>query len=220
MIISMEGSEGTGKSTLFSLLKQDKEFIDLVKLNYGLDILFSKEPTNSIFGSFFKDTFLSGKEHNHSNMTQVLSLLLDRSCNLDSLSGQKSSLIILDRFIDSTLVYQVLMNKTLSENDVSDYLRLFEICYKHIIGKNLLPLKTLYFECPIETSMYRVSKRSSIHSDINDFKDVSFFQDIIDSYEKVINIEPNRFLRLNTDTTLSKSYNTLKDSIFSILKSN
>lgn len=217
MLISLEGSEGVGKSTLFSLLQKDVDFHKLIKDKYSLNIIFSKEPTNSISGQFFKETFLSGKEHPYSTMTEILSLLLDRSMNVDLLPQSEDNLIIMDRFIDSTCVYQLILNESVNQDMCSDLIKLFDLSYKYILGRKFAPKKTIYFECPIETSIKRVNKRNSIHSDINDFKDETFFQDIINSYELIMKFDPDRFIRLNTDTTLNKSYLNFKDIIIDIV---
>ena len=102
MLISFEGGEGVGKTTHTRLLKEALEL-------KGLPVLMLREPGGSFFSEQIRTLF---KSNDLEPMTELLLILAARRHNLINIiepalaAGQ---IVIVDRFIDSTLVYQGLL---------------------------------------------------------------------------------------------------------------
>jgi dTMP kinase len=99
MIISFEGGEGVGKSTHSKLLCSHLE-------RKGLPCLSLREPGGSSFSELIRPLFF---RENIDAMTELLMVLASRRENVKKmiepgLAG--GMVIVIDRFIDSTLVYQ------------------------------------------------------------------------------------------------------------------
>ena len=102
MLISFEGGEGVGKTTQTRLLKEALEI-------KGLPVLMLREPGGSAFSEQVRGLF----KHNEIDaMTELLLILAARRHNLVNLiepALTQGRIVIVDRFIDSTLVYQGLL---------------------------------------------------------------------------------------------------------------
>ena len=102
MLISFEGGEGVGKTTHTRLLKEALEL-------KGLPVLMLREPGGSSLSEQIRILF---KANDLDPMTELLLVLAARRHNLINIiepalvAGQ---IVIVDRFIDSTLVYQGLL---------------------------------------------------------------------------------------------------------------
>lgn len=99
MIISFEGGEGVGKSTHSKLLCSHLE-------KKGLPCLSFREPGGSSFSELLRPIFF---REGIDAMTELLMVLASRRENVKkmiepALAG--NMIVIIDRFVDSTLVYQ------------------------------------------------------------------------------------------------------------------
>lgn len=99
MIISFEGGEGVGKSTHVKILCAHLE-------QHGLPWLSFREPGGSPFCEGIRGLFF---HKGLDTITEVLLILASRRENIVKLvlpALEQGKIVIIDRFIDSTLVYQ------------------------------------------------------------------------------------------------------------------
>jgi dTMP kinase len=99
VIITLEGGEGVGKTTQASLLK---DFLDKI----GRRVISLREPGGSALSESIRTLFLKNQMD---TMTELMLLLAARRDNIKTLiepALNAGSVVIIDRFIDSTLVYQ------------------------------------------------------------------------------------------------------------------
>lgn len=99
MIISFEGGEGVGKTTQTALLKEHLEKI-------GRRVVSFRDPGGSELSENIRRLFLS---HPMDPMTELMLLLASRRNNIATIitpALKAGKIVILDRFIDSTFVYQ------------------------------------------------------------------------------------------------------------------
>jgi dTMP kinase len=102
MIITFEGGEGVGKSTHSKLLCKHLE-------HKGLPCLSFREPGGSSFSELIRPIFF---REGLDTMTELLMVLASRRENVKKMIEPglaAGMIIIIDRFIDSTLVYQGLL---------------------------------------------------------------------------------------------------------------
>jgi len=99
VIITFEGGEGSGKSTNVAGLCS---YLTIK----GLPWLSLREPGGSCFSEEVRDLFL---RHDLDVMAELLLILASRSHNISRIIEPglaEGTIIIIDRFVDSTLVYQ------------------------------------------------------------------------------------------------------------------
>lgn len=102
LIISFEGIDGSGKTTI----AKNIEF-ELNKRNFK--VFYTEEPTNSQLGKAIRDLVLLNKNIKLSTFSQALLFTADRNYHVDCViknALEYKNIVILDRFIDSTLAYQ------------------------------------------------------------------------------------------------------------------
>jgi dTMP kinase len=97
-LIAIDGPNGVGKSTIIHLLKHQLP-------SHGFDVVFTKEPTNSSLGNFIRTNQDFYKAH-----TLAALVAADRYDHIDQLikpNLKEDKVIITDRYVASSLVYQV-----------------------------------------------------------------------------------------------------------------
>lgn len=102
IIISFEGIDGSGKTTIAKHTEQE-----LKKMNFP--VLYTEEPTNSSIGKIIREVVLSANSVQLTPFAQALLFTADRSYHVNTVIFQAikdKKIVILDRFIDSTLAYQ------------------------------------------------------------------------------------------------------------------
>ena len=99
-IIVFEGIEASGKSTS---LKKIKKYLKIKKIKYET----LREPGGTNFSERLR-SYMLNKKSKLNNKTDLFLLMASRSENIDKILKQnyKKKVILIDRFIDSTLAYQ------------------------------------------------------------------------------------------------------------------
>ena len=102
LFISFEGPEGSGKST------QAKLLYEYLKRN-GYDVIFIHEPGTTRVGRMIRSILLDPENKELKPLTEMLLYMTSRAQLIDERMKpalDKKRIIICDRFLDSTLVYQ------------------------------------------------------------------------------------------------------------------
>ena len=109
--ITLEGIDGSGKTTQGILLKNKLEEI-------GKDVLFTREPGGVKGAEEIRNLLVQGEKDRWSNITEILLFFASRRHHLEKVllpAINKGKVVICDRFIDSTLAYQCGENNELKE---------------------------------------------------------------------------------------------------------
>ncbi|TCL00035.1 dTMP kinase [Natranaerovirga hydrolytica] len=102
LFITIEGSDGSGKSTQLNLLK---EYL----LKNNMDHIFTREPGGTKIGEDIRSILLSKENDCMDDKTEVLLYAASRAQHVQEKikpALQQGKIVISDRFIDSSLVYQ------------------------------------------------------------------------------------------------------------------
>ena len=145
--ITLEGIEGSGKST-------NLEFIKTVLDQYQIDYVVTREPGGGPLGPKLRELLLD-KERSISPSVEMLLMMADRKDHVDNLikpNLDKGICVISDRYLDSTIAYQgggrQLDIKLI--DSLSAELRL------------PTPDLTLLFDLPVDVALQRAEKRSEL----------------------------------------------------------
>lgn len=184
MLITFEGIDGSGKSTL---IKQVGEYLKSKNLN----TLITYEPYDEDIRSLIK----SGK---YLPKAELALFTADRVQHIENiiLPALKNNMIVLcDRFIDSTIAYQF------GGNGISP--DIIKAIYK-LLNYPIYPERTYYLDIPISEAMFRISKRYSKEYDKYDCQSYEFYQNIQMGYKQAIREDPSRFCTINANKSINK----------------
>ena len=202
LFIVLEGVEGCGKS--FQSLRL---FNNLKKL--GIKTLLTREPGGTksaelIRNLILKDYFNKSKFEKFDRYTDTLLYLAARNEHVKAKilpALKKKFVVICDRFIDSTVAYQV-YGKKVNHNFVKNI-------HKQILG-NLKPNLTFVLKVSSESSRKRLLKRRTKNRYDNFAK--SFYQKAQKAFVKIAKNKRNYYV-LNS----SKNDNLLEKKILNIV---
>ena len=160
--ITLEGGEGTGKST------QVKRLSAKLK-EHGIDSIVTREPGGSPGAEQIRELFVHGEPGRWSALTETLLVFAARVDHIErtikpALAAGKW--VICDRFTDSTYAYQGVGRGSDREN-----IRRIESVS---IG-DFKPNLTLVLDLPVETGLQRARKRANDENRFEGF-DVSFHE--------------------------------------------
>ena len=146
LFVSFEGIEGSGKS-----YQSRKLYLNLKKKR--IPVVFTREPGGSSSAELIRKIILSGHKDKFSAITDTLLYLAARSEHVEkkikpSISKRKN--IICDRFIDSTLAYQV-YGKRVNKSLVN--------AVHNEILKGIKPDLTILLKVNIKKAFLRLKKR-------------------------------------------------------------
>lgn len=184
MLITFEGIDGSGKSTL---IKQVGEYLKSKNLN----TLITYEPYDEDIRNLIK----SGK---YLPKAELALFTADRVQHIENiiLPALKDNMIVLcDRFIDSTIAYQF------GGNGISP--DIIKAMYK-LLNYPIYPERTYYLNIPISEAMFRISKRYSKEYDKYDCQSYEFYQNIQIGYKQAIREDPSRFCTVDANRSINK----------------
>jgi dTMP kinase len=172
MLVTLEGIDGSGKTTAMDALR--KAFPNAV---------FTSEPTGSWYGEAVNRSILTPDAD---PLSELFLYMADHAYHLHNTilpAIETGSLVISDRYIDSRYAYQsVSLDKILP--DPLTYLKNIHQPW------TLIPDLTLYFDI----SPIIGAKRSG---STNKFEQVSFLTQVHHIFEKIMLAEPGRFKRID-----------------------
>ncbi|WP_455478382.1 dTMP kinase [Bartonella sp. B10] len=197
--ITFEGGEGAGKTTQISLLAQ-------YFCSKGYDVVTTREPGGTIGAEIMRRILLSGQAQHYGPFVEAILFTAARADHIVEViapSLQKNKIVLCDRFIDSTRVYQGLNNKVSSH-----ILSVLE----YIAVNRVMPNLTFLLDIPAKCGMERVNlRRKKVEK--NDY----FEKDRLEIQEQrreaflhLAKQEPNRFQVINATNTVEVIANQIK----------
>jgi dTMP kinase len=187
--ISLEGIEGTGKTTQ-SVYLSDR----LTAL--GLGCLLTHEPGDTVIGEKIREVLL---HTGHKEMTFMTELLLYNAARAQLLDEKirpalaEGLIVITDRFSDSTVAYQGYGRGIDLELIAS---------LDSIATKGTKPDLTLLFDLDIETGLRRNRKINKI--DRLELEDIAFHTKVRQGFNEIARKEPGRVRIVDASLSLEK----------------
>ena len=188
LIIAFEGVEGSGKSFH---LKQVAKYLKSKKIKF----ITLREPGGSKNAEKIRKLILNNKS-NFNKKTDLLLYLASRSENIEKIikKNYKKKIILIDRFIDSTLAYQhygMGISKSII-NRLNDYLlEKIKIDFTFLNLVNMVNLKL------------RLSKRQNLNR-YDNFK-ISFYKKIQNGFIKISKKNKKKYLLINSNDSINKN---------------
>ena len=202
LFISLEGNEGAGKTTAAYTLKKELE-------ERGYPVLYTREPGGSQIAEQIRDVLLDFSNTNMDPKTEAILYAASRRQHLSEIlkpALEKGTIILCDRFIDSSLVYQgIARNLGIEEVEALNM----------YATDNLWPDLTLLLLVDVETGLKRVQKRGEINR--MDQESLAFHKDVKKGYELLAKRYPERIRTIdankNQDETAEECLKIILDKL-------
>ena len=207
LFISFEGGEGVGKSTQIELLKTS-----LTKKN--INVLSTREPGGTKEGELIRKFLVSGEISSLDSYSESLLFNALRREHINKIINPslfKGDIVLCDRFIDSTIVYQGVgggINQTLLLSLHKNF------CY------DLYPDITFFLSLDPKVGIDRTLSRNNKTENRFENMGLSYHQKIQDGFKALSDKNNKRFFEINAELSVEKISNQIYDHVISIIKSN
>ena len=175
--ITLEGGEGTGKST------QALKLAERLRAA-GREVAATREPGGSEGAELLRGLLLQGGEDRWSALSETLLMYAARRDHLEKTirpALARGAWVICDRFLDSTRAYQGAGGGAPEG--------LIAALERHVVGDDL-PDLTLVMDLPVETGLQRAGARTAL--DRIEARDDGFHQRLRAAFLQIAAAEPQR----------------------------
>jgi len=193
MLVTLEGLDGSGKTTVWERLRTDDALPD--------DTVFTREPTESWYG---EAVMRSIEDDNADSLAELFLYTADHAAHLaDTVRPALADdrLVVSDRYSDSRYAYQ---GATLAGSGFFDD----PLAYVQRVHEpwTRAPDRTVYLDVDPETA----ARRSGA---TNKFETADYLADVRANYEQLIDDDPDRFVRVDATTDPDSVYEQVRDAI-------
>ena len=198
--ISFEGGEGVGKSTQIDLLKK-------VLVNKKINVLSTREPGGTKEAEELRKFLVTGDKSAWDPFSESLIFNAIRREHINKIilpAINNGSVVLCDRFIDSTIVYQGLVGEV-SEKDLLELHKKY--CY------NLYPDITFFLNLSPQKGLSRALKRQNIVENRFENLGLKYHQKILNGFDTLQKRDPNRIIKINADNTKEFISNEISNHI-------
>tara|TARA_B100000575_G_scaffold110150_1_gene87715 strand:- start:298 stop:909 length:612 start_codon:yes stop_codon:yes gene_type:complete len=196
MFITLEGSEGSGKSTLIEHLK--KYFLD-----NNIEFIFTKEPGATKEGKELRKLLLD-KTVELDPLSETFLILADRLEHVRKIIDPaliENKNVLSDRYLDSTYAYQGAGRK-INKDELEKFIKPLNFPE---------PDLTIYLDLPVEEGIKRAKGRDKL--DRFEEEEIEFFERIRNSYLKLAQEEPHRIFTIDSTRSEAEVFESAKDCI-------
>ncbi|MBO5610059.1 MAG: dTMP kinase [Eubacterium sp.] len=202
IFITMEGPDGSGKSTQIALLKEYLE-------KEGYDVIITREPGGTKISENIREVILNPDYKEMSSVTEMMLYASARAQLIAEVIGpaiDSGKAVISDRFVDSSLVYQGMarglgVEKVLEINKVA-------------IG-DYMPDVTFMLDLPAETGIAR--KKDQKELDRMEQESLDFHRSVAEGYRQMAARFPERIKTIDATLPIEEICGIIKVRVKSLL---
>lgn len=201
--ITLEGGEGTGKSTLLNSLKD-------TFIAQGQQVVVTREPGGTEGAESIRNLLVTGDANRWNAMSEICLFYAAREDHIKRLilpSLHNGKIVISDRFFDSTRAYQGELGE--NEKNVIDCLE------RNIVG-TCLPDLTLVLDIDVEIGLQRAGARRGSEMRF-EAKTIDFHKKLRQKFLEIAQSEPDRCFVIDAtnppDQVLQIALNRIKEKI-------
>lgn len=165
--ITIEGSEGVGKSTNIAFIKQ-------ALIEKGIDLIVTREPGGTPLAEEIRTLLLDKRDEAMDETAELLLVFAARAQHLNTVilpSLNAGQWVLCDRFTDSTYAYQG-GGRGMDKQTI--------LLLENLLQKELQPDLTLYLDIDVETGLARANKRAEL--DRFESETLDFFERVRTAY--------------------------------------
>lgn len=199
--ITFEGSEGSGKSTQMNLIMKYLE-------TKRKSVLFVREPGGVKISEKIRNILLDVKNVGMSDVTETLLYMAARAQLVEEVIApalKKGKIVIADRFLDSTVVYQGYGNGV-------------DLKFINSLGKmvthNRQPDLTFIFDIDSQKGLSRIKRKK----DRIEQRAIAYHNRVRKGYQEIAKKEPKRVKLIEVDRSKEEIHAIVKDHVNRVLK--
>lgn len=186
--ISFEGGEGVGKSTQIRRLAE--RLTDM-----GRDVLVTREPGGSERAERLRSVLLTGAAKAFGPLAETTLIASARADHVDRVirpALERGSVVLCDRFIDSTRAYQ----GALGGVDASTIRSL-----ERVATRGVVPALTVILDAPAEAGLGRARRRAAAGEGADRFEaeDMTFHEKLRIAFIDIARAEPERCVLVDAE---------------------
>ena len=190
-LVSLEGPEGAGKTSVLEALIPVLE-------DRGVEVLTTREPGGVLIGEKIREVILDPSHTEMDPKTELLLYIASRRQHLvekvlPALAAGK--LVILDRFIDSSVAYQGFGRGL--DIEAIDWLNKFAT-------DGLKPDLTLYFDIEVEEGLARIAANSDREVNRLDMEGLDLHRKVRRGYLSLLEKEADRIVKIDASQPLDQ----------------
>jgi dTMP kinase len=200
-MISLEGGEGAGKTTVLDMLI---EYLN----DKHIDYISTREPGGVKISEHIRDIILDKENTEMDGRTEALLFAAARRQHLVQKvvpALEAGKLVIMDRYVDSSLIYQGYV-RGMGMDEVFE-LNQFAI-------EDLLPDVTLYFDLSPEVGLARINKDKNREINRLDLEKNSFHEKVREGY-LILADKFDRIEVIDAEQTIDHVFNQVLDVLMS-----
>ncbi len=191
MFITLEGPEGSGKTTVSNIIANRLE-----KLGYK--VIQTREPGGTPIAEAIRNIILDKKNTNLDPRAEALLYAASRRQHLIEKiwpAIHEGKIVICDRYLDSSLAYQGGARNLGVDNVLS--INMFAT-------EGTLPDLTLLFDIAPEIGLSRINANSNREVNRLDLEKLDFHKKVRETFLNLAKQNPNRYVVINADNTLEE----------------
>ncbi len=176
--ITLEGSEGSGKSTNLNYIHQRLQ-------QAGLEVVLTREPGGTPLGETIRELLLDHRQQAMASDTELLLMFAARAQHLNELiipALNAGKWVLCDRFTDATYAYQ-----GAGRGIANDRIALLE----QWVQADLRPDLTLFLDLPVAQGLARAGARAEL--DRFEREEIDFFERVRQGYLSRAEAQPQRY---------------------------
>ena len=190
-LVSLEGPEGAGKTSVLEAL------IPILE-DRGVEVLTTREPGGVLIGEKIREVILDPSHTEMDPKTELLLYIASRRQHLvekvlPALAAGK--LVIMDRFIDSSVAYQGFGRGL--DKEAIDWLNEFAT-------DGLKPDLTLYFDIEVEEGLARIAANSDREINRLDMEGLDLHRKVRQGYLSLLEKEADRIVKIDASLPLDQ----------------
>lgn len=204
IFITFEGGEGSGKTTIAALVKKQLE-------QEGYRVVLTREPGGVSIAEEIREVIISERNKHMDKKTEALLYAASRRQHLIEKvipELEKGSIIICDRFIDSSLVYQ----------GVARGIGIDEVYQMNLFAtENILPKRTIFFDLKPEDGLKRVYSNKQREINRLDLESIEFHEQVYQGYLQICSQFSDRIVKVDASQDVESVFEQVLEKIREVL---
>lgn len=202
--ITLEGGDGTGKSTQFNLLVEHLQ-------DQGLDFVHAREPGGTHVSEQVRQVLLDPANQ----MGVITEALLYSAARAELVSRvirpalDRGQLVLLDRYVDSSLVYQAYAGGLPAQ---------WVQQINEMATGGLRPHRTILLDLPVEEAMRRKASQTGASGlDRMEGRQVAYHKLVREGYLELVNQEPRRMKVVDASGSVDEVQQRIRKLVSEVL---
>lgn len=187
--ITLEGSEGSGKSTNLAFIHQQLQAA-------GLDVILTREPGGTPLSEQIRELLLDHRNSAMHSDTELLLMFAARAQHINEVilpALERGQWVLCDRFTDATYAYQ-------GAGRGIDVARIAQL--EQWVQGELRPDLTFFLDLPVSVGLARASERAEL--DRFEREQIDFFERVRHGYLAQVERHPKRYRLVDASQPLEQ----------------